>query len=83
MRKPLTITIITFILGLWIVAIAILSAQNVFIADATGNRALVTLSFLGISSIPMPFGVVLAISAASGIILTGIALLSLPSSKFF
>lgn len=77
MMKSLATAIISLILGLWMVAIAILSIQNVFILDATGESTLVSLKFLGMSSIYMPLGVILAISAAIGTISTGIILLPL------
>lgn len=65
---------IVVICALWVVAIAILSIQNVFIVDAAGDSTLVSLKFLGQSSIRMSLGVVLALSVAVGMIATGMLL---------
>jgi uncharacterized integral membrane protein len=59
MKKQITARLISVILGIWVGAIAILSVQN-----ATP----VQLSFLGLQSIPMPVGVVLAFAVAIGTI---------------
>lgn len=56
--------------ALWVVAIAILSVQN-----ATP----VSIRFLAFRSVPLPFGVVLSIGAAGGMLLTA-AVLSLASN---
>ena len=75
--KALATTLISLILGLWVVAIAILSIQNVFILDDMGESTLVSLQFFGMSSIEMPLGVLLSVSVAIGMISTGIMLLAL------
>lgn len=71
--KPIANLAIALILALWSVAIAILSVQNAFITSEDGQPQLVTLKFLGLESIPMPFGVVLAIAFGLGVI--GMALI--------
>lgn len=72
--RSLTTVIIVLILALWVVAIAIVSIQNVFIVDTAGTNTLISLEFLGFSSIKMPFGVLLALSAATGMLATSILL---------
>jgi len=62
--KPIPAILICVILAVWVGAIAILSVQN-----ATP----VQLSFLGLQSIQMPVGVVLAFSVAIGSISGAIA----------
>lgn len=58
--------IIAVVLAAWVVAIAILSVQN-----ATP----LSLRFFGLESIQIPFGVVLALFAAVGMVLMAIALM--------
>ena len=72
--KQLVTIAITLMCVLWVVAIAILSIQNVFIMDATGESTLVSLKFLGRSSIRIPLGVTLALSAATGMLCTSLIL---------
>ncbi len=62
--RSLSTLLISLLLALWIGAIAIIAVQN-----ATP----VTLRFLGLQSIQVPFGVVLAFSAMVGIGMTAIA----------
>ena len=81
MMKALATALISLIVGLWVVAIAILSIQNVFILDATGKNTLVSLQFLGMSLIDIPLGVILAVSAAIGMVFTGIMLMALSSNE--
>lgn len=57
--KPIAPVITSFVVAIWLVAMAILSVQN-----ATP----VFLKFLSFQSIQMPVGVVLAISAGIGLI---------------
>ena len=57
MQKPLLV----LIPAIWIVAIAILSVQN-----ATP----VTINFLGLQSVELPFGVVLSFFAAGSMVIT-------------
>ncbi|PSN17748.1 hypothetical protein C7271_16110 [filamentous cyanobacterium CCP5] len=57
--------IIAVVLAGWVAAIAILSVQN-----ATP----ISLKFFGLQSIQIPFGVVLALFAAAGMVLAAIAL---------
>jgi uncharacterized integral membrane protein len=71
MKKQISAILISVILGIWMGAIAILSVQN-----ATP----VQLSFLGLQSIQMPVGVVLAFAVAIGTI-TG-AIFSGTHSRF-
>ncbi|NET10521.1 MAG: hypothetical protein F6K16_38665, partial [Symploca sp. SIO2B6] len=52
--------------------------QNVFIIDATNTPTLVSLRFLGQTSIALPFGLILAISAAIGMLVTSIMVFVLP-----
>ncbi|MGK7889776.1 MAG: DUF1049 domain-containing protein [Leptolyngbyaceae cyanobacterium] len=59
---------IAVIMAGWVVAIALLSVQNVLIPDPTGTPTLVTLKFLGLTSVPLPFGLTLALSAAIGMV---------------
>ena len=66
--KSLVSGLIALMVALWVVAIAVLSIQNVFIMDESNSPTLVSLKFLGLSSISLPFGVILAISAAIGMI---------------
>ncbi|MEB3230748.1 MAG: DUF1049 domain-containing protein [Leptolyngbyaceae bacterium] len=66
--------VIAVTMGLWVVAIALLSIQNVLITDLAGNKTLVTLKFLGLMSVPLPFGLTLALSAALGMVGAAIAL---------
>ena len=79
--RSLVIFILSLIVGLWVVAIAVLSIQNVFVVDSTGESSLVALRFLGQASIQMPLGVILAISAAIGMIGTGLILLPLSRKR--
>lgn len=65
---------IALIVAAWSVAIAILSVQNAFVTDATGNAELISLKFLGLQSIQMPFGVALVLAFALGIIVTAVIL---------
>lgn len=58
--------LIVLLPAVWVVAIAIVAVQN-----ATP----VSLQFLGLQSVEMPFGVVLAFCAAGGMVLTAILLL--------
>lgn len=51
--------------AIWVVAIAIIAVQN-----ATP----VAINFLGLQSVPLPFGVVLSFYAAGGMLLTGVLL---------
>ena len=74
MMKPLATIAIALILAGWSVAIAILSVQNAFVTDENGNAQLVALSFLGLQSIQMPFGVALAFAFALGVIATALVL---------
>ncbi|AFY32396.1 LapA family protein [Calothrix sp. PCC 7507] len=62
--KTISNLLISVILAVWVVAIAIISAQN---------AAPVSLKFFTYQSIQIPFGLVLAFSAAIGLI--GIAVL--------
>ncbi|AKG23469.1 lipopolysaccharide assembly protein LapA domain-containing protein [Calothrix sp. 336/3] len=62
--KTLANLLTSIILGFWVMAIAIISAQN---AEP------VSLRFLTFQSIQIPFGLILAVSAAVGMI--GISLL--------
>jgi uncharacterized integral membrane protein len=57
--NQLLLVIVSSVAALWIAAIAILSVQN-----ATA----VSLQFLAFRSVPMPIGVVLAFSAALGMV---------------
>lgn len=68
--KAIVTLALSGILALWIVAIAILSVQNAFIATPDGTT-LVSLRFLGRQSPPVPFGVVLAAAAAAGALAMG------------
>jgi hypothetical protein len=72
MMKSLSILIIALIVAVWSVAIAILSVQNAFITDENGDPQLITLQFLGLQSIQMPFGVALAFAFALGILITAL-----------
>ncbi|NEP46198.1 MAG: DUF1049 domain-containing protein [Okeania sp. SIO2H7] len=74
MMKALTTVTIAVLLALWVVAIAVLSIQNVFVVDTVGNATLVSLKFLGLSSIQLPLGVTLALSAAIGMVATSLLL---------
>lgn len=74
MMKPLATVLIALILAGWSVAIAILSVQNAFVTDENGDAQLVVLSFLGLRSIQMPFGVALAFAFAIGVIVTALVL---------
>lgn len=74
MLKPLATVLIAIILAGWSIAIAILSVQNAFVTDETGDAQLITLKFLGLQSIQMPFGVALAGAFAIGIIATTLVL---------
>ena len=73
--KSLATIAIALLLALWIVAIAVLSIQNIFVVDAAGTSTLVSLKFMGVSSINLPLGVTLALSAATGMIATSLILL--------
>ncbi len=66
--KSLSIVLIALLVAGWSVAIAILSVQNAFITNDDGEAQLVTLKFLGLQSIQMPFGVALALAFAIGVI---------------
>ncbi|MEB3356585.1 MAG: hypothetical protein VKK04_07650 [Synechococcales bacterium] len=80
--KAVATLLIALIFAGWIVAIAILSIQNVFIPDGDGGSQLVVLSFLGAQSIALPFGIVLAFSVALGALGTAILLpFVLPTSR--
>ncbi|MGF1537744.1 MAG: DUF1049 domain-containing protein [Elainellaceae cyanobacterium] len=68
--KAIVTLVLSGILAFWMVAIAILSVQNAFIAVPDGPT-LVSLRFLGRSSPPLPFGVVLAAAAATGALAMG------------
>jgi hypothetical protein len=70
--KTLGTLLIALLVGGWIVAIAILSIQNVFILDESGTAQLVSLKFLNARSIEMPFGLALALCLGLGIIGTAI-----------
>lgn len=72
--KSLSILLIALLVAGWSVAIAILSVQNAFITDEAGDAQLITLKFLGLQSIQMPFGVALALAFAIGIIVTALGL---------
>lgn len=74
MIKPLATVLIAIILAGWSIAIAILSVQNAFVTDETGEAQLITIKFLGLQSIQMPFGVALAVAFAIGIIATALML---------
>ncbi|MFW6296642.1 MAG: lipopolysaccharide assembly protein LapA domain-containing protein [Halothece sp.] len=58
----------SLIIGFWIVAIALISIQNVYLP----NDSLLTLRFLTFESIELPVGIVLACSAAGGFIAGGL-----------
>jgi uncharacterized integral membrane protein len=62
----MTRLLIVLLPAVWVVAIAIVAVQN-----ATP----VSLQFLGLQSVEMPFGVLLAFCAAGGMVLTAILLL--------
>lgn len=64
----MTRLVIVLLPAVWVVAIAIVAVQN-----ATP----VSLQFLGLQSIEMPFGVVLAFCAAGGMVVTAVILLLL------
>lgn len=74
MMKSLAILVIALVVAGWSVAIAILSVQNAFITDETGEAQLIALQFLGLQSIQMPFGVALALAFALGIVITALIL---------
>ena len=62
--KPIANLLTSLVLGIWVMAIAILSVQN---------ATLVSLKFLNFESIQLPVGLVLAFSAGVGIV--GMALI--------
>ncbi|MGB3491486.1 MAG: hypothetical protein WBA57_02075 [Elainellaceae cyanobacterium] len=72
--KPVANLLIALIIALLSVAIAIISVQNAFIPGEDGQPQLVTLKFLGLESIALPFGVVLAIAFGLGVIGSAIIL---------
>ncbi|MGF1497913.1 MAG: DUF1049 domain-containing protein [Elainellaceae cyanobacterium] len=72
--KTVATLLIALIFAVWIVAIAILSIQNVFIPDGNGGSQLVVLTFLGTQSIELPFGIVLAFAVATGALGTAVLL---------
>ena len=72
MRKALVTMTIALLCAVWIIAISLLSIQNVFIVDATGDSSLVSLKFLGQSSIRMSLGLTLSLSAAVGMLGAGL-----------
>lgn len=61
--KTITNLVTSLILAAWIVAIAILSIQNV---------TLISLKFIMLESIQLPFGIVLAFSVGIGVLLGAI-----------
>ena len=79
--KSLTVGLISFVLALWVVAIATISIQNIFIANSDGEQTLVSLHFLGQSSVQLPFGIVLAISVAVGMVVMSMAVVFIPLGK--
>jgi uncharacterized integral membrane protein len=70
--NQLFLVIVSSLAALWIAAIAILSVQN-----ATA----VSLQFLAFRSVPMPIGVVLAFSAALGMVGGAVSQVILFSSR--
>ena len=79
--KSLTTGLVSFVLAVWIVAIAAVSIQNIFIVNGDGEQTLVALHFLGQTSVQLPFGILLAISVALGMLAMAIALVCVPSAK--
>lgn len=74
MMKSLATGLISFVLALWVVAIAAVSIQNIFITNVDGEQTLVALRFLGQTSVQLPFGIVLAISVATGMLIMSMAI---------
>lgn len=76
---------IAIVMAGWIVAIAIISIQNVFITNDSGEQVLVSLKFLGFTSVSLPFGFILTLSAAIGMVATALIWplmrLSFPSKR--
>ncbi len=66
--KTLGTVLIALIVAGWIVAIAILSIQNVFVTTDAGSNQLISLRFLQYQSVEMPLGVALALCLAAGMV---------------
>ncbi|MBW4522130.1 MAG: DUF1049 domain-containing protein [Scytolyngbya sp. HA4215-MV1] len=79
--KSLTNLLLAAIITTWVIAIAILSVQNVYVTDAQGNASLVSLKFLTFQSIKLPLGIVLAFGVGTGVAGTAILLPLLGSSS--
>ena len=68
--KSLVVLLLSVVLACWIVAIAVISVQNAFIATPDGTT-LASLRFLGRQSPQLPFGVILAAAVAMGALAMG------------
>ncbi len=73
--KSFANVLIALIVAFWSVAIAIISVQNAFVPGEDGQSQLVTLKFLTLESVAMPFGVVLAIAFGLGVVGAALILL--------
>lgn len=63
--KNLSLFVIMMVMASWVTVIAIISVQN---------ATLVSLKFLGFASVPLPVGIVLALSVSGGMIAGAILL---------
>lgn len=79
--KSVSNVLIALILAVWSVAIAILSVQNAFVIDESGQPQLVSLRFLGFQSIQLPLGVILTLAFAVGVLGTALILVILRRSS--
>ena len=64
--KKLPLFLSALLVAIWLIAIAIISVQN---------ATLVSLQFLNFKSVSLPFGIILAFSAAAGTLAGAIALM--------
>lgn len=79
--KSLTNLFIAALVTTWVIAIALISVQNVYVTDAQGNAKLVTLKWLTFQSIELPLGMVLAFGVGAGVMGTAIVLPLLGASS--